>query len=42
MAAMTQDNDTQKILFDKAEEEKTHVGGFLNLLMKRDHGYTKR
>ena len=36
MAAMTQDNDTQKILLDIAKEEKTHVGEFLTLLQRKD------
>jgi rubrerythrin len=36
MAAMTQDNDTQKILLDIAKEEKTHVGEFLTLLLRKD------
>jgi len=37
MAAMTKDNNIKKILLDIAKEEKTHVGEFLTLLMKRDH-----
>jgi rubrerythrin len=36
MAAMTQDNDTQKVLLDIANEEKTHVGEFLSLLLRKD------
>ena len=36
MAAMAQDSDTQKILLDIAKEEKTHVGEFLTLLLKKD------
>jgi rubrerythrin len=36
MAAMAQDNDTQKILLDIAKEEKTHVGEFLTLLIRKD------
>ncbi|HUL23482.1 MAG TPA: ferritin family protein [Thermodesulfobacteriota bacterium] len=36
MAAMTQDNEIQKVLLDIAKEEKTHVGEFLTLLLKRD------
>jgi len=36
MAAMTQDNETQKVLLDIAKEEKTHVGEFLTLLLKKD------
>ena len=37
MAAMTKDNDIKKILLDIAKEEKTHVGEFFTLLMRRDH-----
>jgi rubrerythrin len=37
MAAVTKDNDIKKMLIDIAEEEKTHVGEFLTLLMRRDH-----
>jgi rubrerythrin len=37
MAAMTKNKDIKKILLDIAKEEKTHVGEFLTLLMKRDH-----
>ena len=36
MAAITQDNETQKVLLDIAKEEKTHVGEFLTLLLKKD------
>ena len=36
MAAMAQDSDTQKILLDIAKEEKTHVGEFLSLLIRKD------
>lgn len=36
MAAMTKDNDIKKILLDIAKEEKTHVGEFLTLLLKKD------
>ena len=36
MAAMTQDNDTQRVLLDIANEEKTHVGEFLSLLLRKD------
>jgi rubrerythrin len=36
MAAMAQESDTQKILLDIAQEEKTHVGEFLALLLKKD------
>jgi rubrerythrin len=37
MAAMTKNNNIKKILLDIAKEEKTHVGEFLTLLMRRDH-----
>jgi rubrerythrin len=37
MAAMTKDKNIKNILLDIAKEEKTHVGEFLTLLMKRDH-----
>jgi rubrerythrin len=37
MAAMTKDNDIKKIFLDIAKEEKTHVGEFFTLLMRRDH-----
>jgi len=36
MAAMTKDNDIKKILLDIAKEEKTHVGEFLALLLRKD------
>ena len=36
MAAMTKDNDIKKILLDIAKEEKTHVGEFLTLLLRKD------
>jgi rubrerythrin len=36
MAAMTKNNDIKKILLDIAKEEKTHVGEFLTLLLKKD------
>jgi len=36
MAAMTQDNEIQKVLLDIAKEEKTHVGEFLTLLIRKD------
>ena len=36
MAAMTQNNDIKKILLDIAKEEKTHVGEFLTLLLRKD------
>jgi len=36
MAAMAKDNDIKKILLDIAKEEKTHVGEFLTLLLRKD------
>jgi len=36
MAAMTKNNDIKKILLDIAKEEKTHVGEFLTLLLRKD------
>ena len=36
MAAMTKNGDIKKILLDIANEEKTHVGEFLTLLLKKD------
>jgi anaerobic selenocysteine-containing dehydrogenase len=36
MAAMTKDNDIKKIILDIAKEEKTHVGEFLTLLLRKD------
>jgi len=36
MAAMTEDTDIKKILYDIAKEEKTHVGEFQTLLLARD------
>ena len=36
MAAMTKDKNLKKILLDIAKEEKTHVGEFLTLLLKKD------
>jgi rubrerythrin len=36
MAAMTENTDTQKVLLDIAKEEKTHVGEFLTLLLRKD------
>jgi rubrerythrin len=37
MATMTKDNDIKKIFLDIPKEEKTHVGEFFTLLMRRDH-----
>ncbi len=36
LAAMTQDKKIKAILLDIAKEEKTHVGEFQALLLKRD------
>jgi rubrerythrin len=36
MVAMAKNNDLKKILLDIAKEEKTHVGEFLTLLLKKD------
>ncbi|MEN6615511.1 MAG: ferritin family protein [Syntrophorhabdus sp.] len=36
MAAMTQNEDLKKILFEVAREEKTHVGEFQALLLLND------
>ncbi len=36
MAALTQNKNFKKILFDVAREEKTHVGEFQTLLLKED------
>jgi rubrerythrin len=36
MAAMAQNDDIKNTLLDIAKEEKTHVGEFLALLLKRD------
>lgn len=36
MALKTQDNDLQEVLLDVAKEEKTHVGEFQALLLKKD------
>ncbi|MEA1924722.1 MAG: demethoxyubiquinone hydroxylase family protein [Candidatus Altiarchaeota archaeon] len=36
MAAMTEDEDLKEILLDVAREEKTHVGEFQTLLLRRD------
>jgi len=36
MAAMTQNENIKKVLFDIANEEKTHVGEFQSLLLKED------
>ena len=36
MAAMTKNDQIKKMLLDIAKEEKTHVGEFLALLLKKD------
>jgi rubrerythrin len=36
MAAMAKDKNIKKILLDIAKEEKTHVGEFLTLLLRKD------
>ncbi len=36
MAAMTKDKNLKTILLDIAKEEKTHVGEFLTLLLRKD------
>jgi rubrerythrin len=36
MAAMIQDQEIQKVLLDIMNEEKTHMGEFLSLLLKKD------
>ena len=41
MAAMTDNNDIQKILLDIAREEKTHVGEFQTLLLREDKEQVK-
>lgn len=41
MAALAQDKKVKKILLDIAKEEKTHVGEFQALLLKRDPEYVK-
>ncbi|HIH77495.1 MAG TPA: rubrerythrin [Halobacteria archaeon] len=41
LAAMTNDTDIKKIFLDVANEEKTHFGEFLTLLMKKDKDQVK-
>ena len=36
LALKTQNNDLQEILLDVAKEEKTHIGEFQALLLKKD------
>jgi rubrerythrin len=41
MAAMTSDSSIKKILLDIAKEEKTHVGEFEELLLRKDKEQVK-
>ena len=41
LAAMTEDPKIRRILIDIAKEEKTHVGEFEALLLKRDQEQVK-
>jgi rubrerythrin len=41
MAAMTRDSTVKRLLLDVAREEKTHVGEFQTLLLKRDQQQRK-
>lgn len=41
MAAMTSDTAIKKILLDIAKEEKTHVGEFEELLLRKDKEQVK-
>lgn len=41
LAAYAQNNDTKKVLLDIAREEKTHVGEFQALLLKKDADQSK-
>ncbi|KPJ71757.1 rubrerythrin [Parcubacteria bacterium DG_74_3] len=41
MAAMTENEHIKKILLDIAKEEKTHVGEFQALLLKKDSEQVK-
>ena len=41
LAAMTKNEDIKKVLLDVAKEEKTHVGEFQALLLKRDKEQVK-
>lgn len=41
LAAMTADRHIKKILLDVAKEEKTHVGEFQALLLKKDKEQVK-
>jgi rubrerythrin len=41
LSAMTEDQNLKKVLSDIAKEEKTHVGEFLTLLLKKDEEQEK-
>jgi rubrerythrin len=41
LADMTENEDIKKVLMDIANEEKTHVGEFLALLLKKDEEQVK-
>ncbi len=41
MADMTQDTNIEKLLLDVAREEKTHVGEFQTLLLRKDQQQRK-
>ncbi|HHF56534.1 MAG TPA: rubrerythrin [Thermoplasmatales archaeon] len=41
LANMTENEDIKKVLMDIANEEKTHVGEFLALLLKKDEEQVK-
>jgi len=41
LAAVTDDETIRKVLLDIAREEKTHVGEFLELLLRRDPNQAK-
>lgn len=41
LAAATDDEDIKKVLLDIAKEEKTHIGEFEALLLKRDEEQVK-
>jgi len=41
MADMTQDTNVKKLLLDVAREEKTHVGEFQTLLLRKDQQQRK-
>jgi rubrerythrin len=41
LAAMTEDSNIKEILLDIAKEEKTHVGEFQTMLLKKDREQEK-